>query len=219
MDLKCLVVLFLFSTPYALLAQQSSNSNVIPKDSLGLAIEAALDLEKSQDYPNPKRAAILSLAIPGAGHIYNKKYWKAPLTWAALGVAVFFVDRNTKTYRLLQESYCDVLGRENNLSRENNPCNYPRSVSFLTSNSGSTSTEPYSISPPNWQALYTTISTRTSTQIRPLRDTYDKYRQLSWISIAGIQLLSGMWSFVDSHFLDFDTSEDLSWRMQPSLES
>jgi len=35
--------------------------------------------------PNPTLAAGLSLAIPGAGQIYNRSYWKAPIAMAAEG--------------------------------------------------------------------------------------------------------------------------------------
>ena len=40
----------------------------------------------SKNYPNPRMAALLSFALPGAGQAYNKKWWKIPLAWGALGV-------------------------------------------------------------------------------------------------------------------------------------
>ena len=45
---------------------------------------------------NPKVAAIRSAIFPGLGQIYNKKYWKLPIVWGALGVsgAVFFYNLN-----------------------------------------------------------------------------------------------------------------------------
>ncbi|MEG1556018.1 MAG: DUF5683 domain-containing protein [Bacteroidales bacterium] len=39
---------------------------------------------------NPVIASCLSL-IPGAGQIYNKKWWKVPIIYAGLGVAGYFV--------------------------------------------------------------------------------------------------------------------------------
>lgn len=51
------------------------------------------------DYPNPKKAAFLSLALPGAGQIYNKRYWKLPLVYGALGGMVYLVDFNQSRFR------------------------------------------------------------------------------------------------------------------------
>lgn len=39
---------------------------------------------------NPNVAACLSL-IPGGGQIYNKKYWKLPIVYGALGISGYFV--------------------------------------------------------------------------------------------------------------------------------
>lgn len=39
---------------------------------------------------NPTLAGILSI-IPGCGQIYNKKYWKLPIVYGALGITGYFV--------------------------------------------------------------------------------------------------------------------------------
>ena len=54
---------------------------------------------------NPRIATIRSAIIPGWGQVYNKKYWKLPLVYGALGTtaAIFFY--NVKTYRLLKQAY------------------------------------------------------------------------------------------------------------------
>lgn len=57
---------------------------------------------------SPKRAAIFSAVIPGAGQIYNRKYWKAPIVWAGLGVSAYFIRENTTEYRRYKDAYIAV---------------------------------------------------------------------------------------------------------------
>ncbi len=59
---------------------------------------------KDNTYPNPTRAAFLSLALPGAGQFYNKKYWKIPIVYAALGgLTIFAIDQQGKYVELRDE--------------------------------------------------------------------------------------------------------------------
>jgi TM2 domain-containing membrane protein YozV len=47
----------------------------------------------------PKVAVLLSTLVPGAGQIYNKKYWKTPIAWAGIGTGIYFVRRNHILYK------------------------------------------------------------------------------------------------------------------------
>lgn len=54
---------------------------------------------------NPRKATIRSAILPGWGQLYNKKYWKAPLVWGALGTTAGIYIYNVKNYRLLKDAY------------------------------------------------------------------------------------------------------------------
>jgi hypothetical protein len=47
---------------------------------------------------SPKKTAFYSAVLPGLGQIYNKKYWKVPICYAALGTFVYFIDFNQTRY-------------------------------------------------------------------------------------------------------------------------
>ena len=54
---------------------------------------------------NPRFATIRSAMIPGWGQIYNKKYWKLPLVYGALGTTAGIFFYNIKNYNLLKKAY------------------------------------------------------------------------------------------------------------------
>lgn len=54
---------------------------------------------------SPTKAALLSAAIPGAGQIYNKKYWKLPIVYAGLGGLGTWVGINAKNLRGYTKAY------------------------------------------------------------------------------------------------------------------
>lgn len=40
---------------------------------------------------DPRKALLFSAVFPGAGQIYNKKYWKAPIVWGGFAAGVYVI--------------------------------------------------------------------------------------------------------------------------------
>ena len=75
----------------------------------------------TKDYPNPRTAAYLSLALPGAGQAYNKRWWKLPFVYGALGAVTYFEIRNYRQYAELRDNYKWVVDDDDNTNPTEEP--------------------------------------------------------------------------------------------------
>lgn len=76
----------------------------------------ALDTAISKKH-NPKIATLRSAILPGWGQVYNRKYWKIPIIYGALGVTAGVFFYNLKTYKLLRKAV--ALRSDTILSNDN----------------------------------------------------------------------------------------------------
>ena len=58
---------------------------------------------------NPTRAGLYSAVFPGLRQFYNKKYWKIPIVWGAVGAGVGIAVWNDNQYRKYREYYIAKL--------------------------------------------------------------------------------------------------------------
>ncbi|MCX7729540.1 MAG: DUF5683 domain-containing protein, partial [Bacteroidia bacterium] len=65
-------------------------------------------------WSEPKKAGVLSAILPGAGQIYNKKYWKAPVIYLAGGVLVFNTIHQNNNYLYFKKELINVLNGKMN---------------------------------------------------------------------------------------------------------
>jgi len=56
---------------------------------------------KTRFLPNPKKSLTYSI-IPGGGQFYNRRYWKVPIVYAAMGGMVYLISTNQTQYRDLK---------------------------------------------------------------------------------------------------------------------
>ncbi|MDK2909928.1 MAG: hypothetical protein PWR20_1495 [Bacteroidales bacterium] len=74
-----------------------------------LGFSSGYSQEPTPDYiigtKNPKKATLLSMALPGLGQAYNGKYWKIPVIYAGLGATGYFALSNRSEYRKFRAAY------------------------------------------------------------------------------------------------------------------
>ncbi|KAB1155102.1 hypothetical protein F6464_11585 [Flavobacterium luteum] len=78
------------------------DAQVLPK-----AILQSKDTVKSKEINplSPAKAAFFSAVLPGLGQAYNKKYWKIPLVYGAMGTSLYYYSVNNKKYHDFRDAY------------------------------------------------------------------------------------------------------------------
>ena len=63
-----------------------------------LGITIGSNAQVLEQTKSPTKASIYSALLPGAGQVYNKKYWKVPLVYVSLGTALYVANWNKQEY-------------------------------------------------------------------------------------------------------------------------
>jgi hypothetical protein len=67
----------------------------------------------------PSKAAFYSAILPGLGQAYNKKYWKIPIVYIAIGTGIYAYSWNLKLYNNYRNAYKErlLVGDDNTTDR------------------------------------------------------------------------------------------------------
>ena len=101
-------------------------TSVLRKDSVGMVKKQGRDWSKWR--PNPKRALWLALVIPGAGQVYNRKYWKVynrkywklPIFYGGFVGCVYAMTWNNQMYHDYAQAYMDIMDNDPTTQSYNN---------------------------------------------------------------------------------------------------
>lgn len=89
------------------------SQEIKPFDTIKTEKQVVEEIEKAnvstiQKY-NPIKAGLYSAVFPGLGQYYNKKYWKIPIVWGAVGTGVGIIVYNDKQYRRYRTAFLAEL--------------------------------------------------------------------------------------------------------------
>jgi len=140
---------------------------------------------------SPRKATLYSTFCPGLGQIYNHKYWKLPLVYAAVGIPAYTFFYNRSWYQKCQQAIAMV-----------DP--------FIEAGLPIPDTVTAKIDP----RLRTFGSANGINSLRSYRNEFRKdqdYSVLFFLLFWGLQIVDAT---VDAHLMSFDVSDKLSLQLQ-----
>lgn len=123
--MKKLIIYLLFLFPVLTIAQQEDENENTQATEIVAVDGSNIEFIDYLTVKNPMKASLYSAILPGAGQIYNGKWWKAPIVWGLLGTGMGFVIYYNNQYHefrgyYLKKLYGYDLGTPalNNMSKE-----------------------------------------------------------------------------------------------------
>lgn len=159
-------------------------------------------LVKHKFKPETLRATMLAVSFPGLGQIYNRKYWKIPVVYVGFGALIYSAGFNGKNYNLYMKAYQDFT--DNILATDSYLKVIPPSVDRKTY-------DPV-FNPSGYNLSQYTYYKNAMLQ---MVDYYKRYRDLSYIGIAGWYLFSILDANVDASLFNYDVSTNLNLTLAP----
>ncbi|HEY6902494.1 MAG TPA: DUF5683 domain-containing protein, partial [Puia sp.] len=142
---------------------------------------------------SPRKATLYSTFVPGLGQIYNRKYWKLPLVYAAVGIPAYTFFYNRNWYQKCQQALA--------------------LIDPYTSIGQPVPANIYEQIDPRLREF---AKDGQANSIRSYRNEFRKdqdYSVLFFLLFWGLQIVDAT---VDAHLMSFDVSDKLSLHLQQS---
>jgi hypothetical protein len=199
--MRCFLLLLSFVFSCYCIAQNNPDSTSLIRsrqtpdfrkfDSLA-AREVKLPDTAKKKMTGPRRAAIRSAILPGWGQATNKKYWKIPIVYGALGITAYAFNFNITQYNRVGYAYRVLV----NSQRPNGDTSLFHTVDA--------DLKPF-------------LKAGASNDLRNYRNTYRKdidYSVLIFLFFWGLNVVDAT---VDAHLKGFDVTDDLSMKIKPGF--
>lgn len=143
-------------------------------------------------HPDAKRALWLALVLPGAGQVYNRKYWKLPIIYGGFVGCIYAMTWNGQMYHDYSQAYMDISDDDPNTQSYNQFLHLGAKI------------DDSNLS--RYQELF-----------RKRKNRYRRWRDMSVFATIAVYALSVIDAYVDASLSEFDISDDLSLRVSPTL--
>jgi len=163
--------------------------SVTPDSTVTELVDTSTGQVKKKFVYSPRTAAIRSAILPGLGQIYNKKYWKLPIVYGALGVSGGIFLYNLKWYKRTR---------------------------FAVRAVADTGIFDYAAAGVHKDLLFLANRKDINT-LTYVRDEYRRsidYSALFFVLMWGLNVIDAT---VDAHLKGFDVSPDLTLRFKPGI--
>ena len=134
----------------------------------------------------------LAIVLPGAGQIYNRKYWKLPLVYGGITGCIYAITWNNQMFHDYSQAYMDIMDNDPNTDSYNDFLHLGNVVDESNKS--------------RYQELF-----------RKRKDRYRRWRDLSVFALIGVYALSVIDAYVDASLSEFDISDDLSLSVSPTV--
>lgn len=170
----------------------------IKKDSIqgsigedGVILQDSLFIKKKVMNPlAPSKAAFYSAILPGLGQIYNKRYWKLPIVYGAIGGSIYAYTWNNDNYQRFR-------------------------TAFKSRQAGFTNDEFYDLNGDNAPGAAPDLDL---SDLENQQERFQRDRDL-WLVVAiGMYALNIIDANVDAHLKQFNIDDDLSFDFEPFLD-
>ena len=138
----------------------------------------------------PSKAAFYSAVLPGMGQLYNKRYWKLPIVWGALGVGIYAYTFNNGEYNRFRDA-------------------------FKRRRAGFIDDEFYDINNSGIDPGNPDISDEA---LQDAQERFQRDRDLALAITIGLYILNIVDANVDAHLKQFNVDDDLALDVKPFLD-
>ena len=138
----------------------------------------------------PSKAAFYSAVLPGLGQAYNKRYWKVPIVWGAIGTGIYAYMYNDEQYDRTR-------------------------TAFKRRKAGFTDDEFYDLNPDD--DIVPSSPAFSTEALQDAQERYQRDRDLALVITIALYALNIIDANVDAHLKQFNVDEDLSLHFEPYL--